>query len=403
MATRAKRGSRGGVEWRTDAKGVTRWRGVLNTKATGKVNGPWCTSQAEAKTWRVKALGEAQAGKLRKGDGRTLREAWETFIAGAEAGTITDRTGKTYSASTLDGYKRAWERIDPDLGAHRLDRITREAVQALVDRWRDDGLKPATVRNSLDPLRTIYRRAIQRGQVAVNPTLNLDVARVDNRRERFATREEAAALIAALPVGERALWATAFYAGLRRSELRALRWSNVDLADGLIRVERAWNDGAKAEHRTKTKAAVRKVPIIPELAKLLKARKLATGRDGSDLVFGRTATEPFTPTTARSRALRAWKKANDATEKDLGRPLRESERLRPIGLHECRHTFASFMIAAGANAKALSVVMGHGSITITFDTYGKLMPGGEAEVGRLLGAYLDGKNGAEPLLKVTAD
>jgi integrase len=46
------------------------------------------------------------------------------------------------------------------------------------------------------------------------------------------------------------------------------------------------------------------------------------------------------------------------------------------------------MIAAGCNAKALSVVMGHASISITFDRYGKLMPGGEAEVGRLLGAYL---------------
>lgn len=388
MATRAKRGSRDGIEWRTDAKGDTRYRGVLNTKATGKVNGPWCTARAEAKAWRVKAMAEAQAGKLRRGDGTTLRAAWEQFIAGAEAGTITDRTGKPYSPSTLDGYKRAWNRIDPELGAHRLDRIKRKNIQDIVDRWRDDGLKPATVRNSLDPLRTIYRRAIQRDQVAVNPTLNLDVARVDNHRERFATADEAAALIAALPTGEQALWATAFYAGLRRSELRALRWSNVDLAEGIIRVDRAWNDGADAEHRTKTKAAVRKVPIVPSLARLLKAHKLATGRDGSDLVFGRTATEPFTPTTARSRALRAWDKANVAAEKSIGRPLRESERLHPIGLHECRHTFASFMIAAGANAKALSVVMGHGSITITYDVYGKLMPGGEAEVGRLLSDYL---------------
>lgn len=391
MATRAKSGSKDGIEWRTDTKGVTKWRGVLNTKTTGKVNGPWTTTRAEAKGWRVKALAEAQAGTRRKGDGRTLRAAWAEFIAGAEAETITDRTGKPYSGSTLSGYSRSWKRIDPELGAHRLDRIARADVQALVDRWAADGVPAATIRNSLDPLRTIYRRAIQRDHVAVNPTLNLDVPRVDNHRERFATAEEAAALIAALPAGEQALWATAFYAGLRRSELRALRWSNIDLAEGIIRVERAWNDGAKAEHRTKTKAAVRKVPIVPALAKLLKAHKLATGRDGSDLVFGRTATEPFTPTTARNRALRAWEAANVAAEKSMGRPLRDSERLHPIGLHECRHTFASFMIAAGANAKALSVVMGHGSITITFDVYGKLMPGGEAEVGRLLGAYLDAK------------
>jgi integrase len=51
--------------------------------------------------------------------------------------------------------------------------------------------------------------------------------------------------------------------------------------------------------------------------------------------------------------------------------------LAPIGLHECRHSFASFMIAAGVNAKALSTYMGHASVTITFDRYGHLMPGNE--------------------------
>lgn len=53
--------------------------------------------------------------------------------------------------------------------------------------------------------------------------------------------------------------------------------------------------------------------------------------------------------------------------------------LDPIGLHESRHTFASLMIASGVNAKALSKIMGHASISITFDVYGHLMPGGESE------------------------
>ena len=47
--------------------------------------------------------------------------------------------------------------------------------------------------------------------------------------------------------------------------------------------------------------------------------------------------------------------------------------IAPIGLHECRHTFASLMIAAGVNAKALATYMGHSSITITLDRYGHLM------------------------------
>ena len=60
----------------------------------------------------------------------------------------------------------------------------------------------------------------------------------------------------------------------------------------------------------------------------------------------------------------------------------------PIGLHECRHTFASLMIAAGVNAKALSTYLGHSSIQITLDRYGHLMPGNEQEAARLLDRYL---------------
>jgi integrase len=57
-------------------------------------------------------------------------------------------------------------------------------------------------------------------------------------------------------------------------------------------------------------------------------------------------------------------------------------------LHECRHTFASMMIAAGVNAKTLSRCMGHHSIVITLDLYGHLMPGNENEAAGLLDAYL---------------
>ena len=57
--------------------------------------------------------------------------------------------------------------------------------------------------------------------------------------------------------------------------------------------------------------------------------------------------------------------------------------LEPIGLHECRHTFASLMIAAGVNAKALSTYMEHSSITITLDRYGHLFPGNEDEAAAL--------------------
>ncbi|HZB86312.1 MAG TPA: tyrosine-type recombinase/integrase, partial [Gaiellaceae bacterium] len=63
--------------------------------------------------------------------------------------------------------------------------------------------------------------------------------------------------------------------------------------------------------------------------------------------------------------------------------------LEPITLHEARHTYASLMIAAGVNAKALSEYMGHASVTITYDRYGHLMPGNEDQAADLLDAYLE--------------
>jgi integrase len=90
------------------------------------------------------------------------------------------------------------------------------------------------------------------------------------------------------------------------------------------------------------------------------------------LVFGRRPDKPFDPRSVNDRAYRAWRDAD----------------LQRITLHECRHTYASFMIAAGVNAKALSVYMGHSTVTITFDRYGHLMPGNEAQAAELLDAYL---------------
>ena len=70
-------------------------------------------------------------------------------------------------------------------------------------------------------------------------------------------------------------------------------------------------------------------------------------------------------------------------------PHWEAAELEGVTLHQCRHTFASFAIAAGANAKTLSTYMGHANISITLDRYGHLMPGSEREFAGLLDSYLE--------------
>ena len=86
----------------------------------------------------------------------------------------------------------------PALGAARLTEIRRADLQALIDRLLADDRDPSTIRNTLLPVRAIYRRALTRGEVALNPTVGLELPAVRGRRDRIASREEAAALLAAL-------------------------------------------------------------------------------------------------------------------------------------------------------------------------------------------------------------
>jgi integrase len=259
------------------------------------------------------------------------------------------------------------------LGYRRLSEVQRGDVQDLADRLLAEGLDPSTVRNMLMPLRAIFRRAVIRGELAVSPCTALALPAARGRRERVAEPSEAARLLDALPAGDRALWGTAMYGGLRRGELQALRWEDVDLAGGVIRVQRSW-DQLAGVIEVKSRAGARTVPIVTALRRLLIEHKLMRSASSTEIsyVFTTASGRPFDPGTITARADRAWLKAG----------------LERITLHECRHTAASMMIAAGLNAKTVSTFLGHSSISITMDRYGHLFPGSESEAAGLLDAYL---------------
>lgn len=329
---------------------------------------------SEAKAWRTDAQVALRAGSLNAAPSVRLSIAAEGWLVGARSGAIRNRSGYQYKPSTIRGYEQALRlRILPLLGATRLADIRRSELQVMIDRLLADGHDPSTIRNSLLPVRAIFRRALARGEVAVNPTTGLELPAVRSRRERVASPDEAAKLLDALSK-DRALWATAVYGGLRLGELQALTWDAVDLAEGVLHVERSW-DPREGPILPKTRASVRTVPVATVLRQHLVAHRLQSGRSAG-LVFGRTADVPLSPSSVNQRAQLAWRNAG----------------LARITLHECRHTYASFMIAAGCNAKALCVYMGHSSVTVTFDLYGHLMPGNEAEAADLLDAYLESRS-----------
>ena len=288
-------------------------------------------------------MARLQDGRLSGDRGPLTAEAVDQFIPGLHDGSIRDRSGQRYKHSTIRGYERDLRQlIVPAFGAARLGELTLPDVQRWADALAAEGRSPSTVRNNVNPLRALYGWALPRGM-----------------------------LIAALLPSDQAALGLAVYGGLRLGELLAIGSSDIDLEARTMRVVRSWDHGSHGFVAPKSKAGTRTVPIIDRLALLLSDHRVLTNQ-GDGLLFTRRNAAPISPTGLRRRMQSTWRAAG----------------LDGLGFHEARHTFASLMIAAGVNAKALSTYMGHASVSITFDRYGHLMPGNEHEARGLLDAYL---------------
>lgn len=361
-----------GIEERVDGRGVVRYRGkVYDKRARRHRSGPWTDRLAEARGWRTDAQAALKMGTLPADSGPMLRVALERFFNGMRSGQVRNRSGRIYKPSVCRLYASSYRLyVDRELGPIRVTDLRRVDIQSMVDRLSMTH-GASTVRNALMPLRAYYRWGLARGLVPMNPTTGLEVPAVDGRRDRIAAPSEVADLVAILPEGDRPLWATLFYAGLRMGEARALKIEDIDLNEGVIWVRCSWDSHAGSVE-PKSAAGNRSVPI-PKVLKAYLAPHLENRAWVKGLAFGRSADAPFSPQTMTQRADRIWRKAGLA-------------RITP---HEARHTYASMMIEAmkrdrAVNPKLLARLMGHASIATTFDRYGHLLPQGEAVAGAAL-------------------
>src|SRR5262245_39407011 len=200
-------------------------------------------TKAAAKAWRHDAMVSRERGELATPAKRTLSEAADAWLEGARAGTIHNRSGDRYKPAAIRGYEKALRlRVLPRFGDFKLSDLRRIDLQDMVDELVAEGLSASTIDSALNPVRAIYRHAITRNETTANPMRGLDTPAIRSKPKRTADPEEARRLLEALREADRAIWATALYAGLRRGEIRALRWEDVDLAQGIIRVERGWDD-----------------------------------------------------------------------------------------------------------------------------------------------------------------
>jgi integrase len=320
----------------------------------------------QAQRWRTDQQSIVRAGRSIT-DSPTIPAAWTEFEAGIRDGTVKASGGQNYRPAVIRAYEsKARLYLTPRWPARKVSELRLIHVQQLVDELVASGAAAKTVRNTIVTLRAFYRFCIRREYCAANPCDHVELPSGGVPRDRIATTAEALDLLAAVPERDRAIWACAFFAGLRRGELLALDWSNVDLAERVLRVTCSYDPGSQTYGVPKTRRGTREVGIPRLLVPYLAALDRTEG-----LVFGPTGQTPFGAPKLHERAYAAWDAAG----------------LERISLHSCRHTFVSHMIAAGVNIKRISEWAGHSSIQVTLDVYGHLLPGNRETVLEQLDAY----------------
>jgi integrase len=344
---------------------------------------------AAAKGWRTDALKDVKDKRLRAPSPRTLRQEVEEWLAGIRDGRILNKRERPYKPAVVRNYEAALRlRVLPELGERKLADVDLADLLDLKEHLQGEGCSGSTIRNTFVPLQAIYRRARRNGTVPVNPTVDLSLPTA-GVRDRAATPAEVTDLLAPLADIERALWATAFFAGLRRGEMRALRGRDVDLDAATIRVERGW-DTKEGPIAPKSVAGTRTVFLADTLRPIL-APLIARLADPDHLVFGEGET-PFEPKNVVRKARAAWKTANAAlvaAAMEAGGNAADVQLLDAITFHEARHSFSTFLDHAGVSETRADRYMGHSSGGVA-GRYRHLLPGQLAEDSRLLDGYLAG-------------
>jgi integrase len=204
------------------------------------------------------------------------------------------------------------------------------------------------------------------------------------------TRQEIKAIVESLDGRWRPFLLTAIFTGLRASELRGLRWQDIDLARRELHV-RQRADRFKEIGKPKSEAGERTVPFPPIVMNALKEWKLACPRTDADLVFPTTNGTVEYHSNIIKRALWPAQMAAGVTVLIVdanGKPTIDKDS-KPVvgakyrGLHSLRHFYASWCInrvadgGLGLPAKVVQERLGHSTIMMTLDVYGHLFPRGD--------------------------
>jgi integrase len=250
----------------------------------------------------------------------------------------------------------------PTFGNVQLRLISRESIQTFIAGKSKEGLSWRTVKHARTTLGTILRTAECWGYIEDNPVPKTRLPRRGLQPEKTVlTPEQLRSLLENLPEPSRSLVWLLVLTGLRIGELLALRWQDVDLQAGLLRVCRTLYEGHFDE--PKTRSSVRTVPLSAKGVEILtNVRPRAFNLDA--LVFCTKKGTPLSRRNLRNRQLD---------------PLCEELKMPKIGWHSLRHSNATLLDAVGTPLGTVQKLLGHSSSDITRGTYIHAMPAGGKE------------------------
>ena len=322
----------------------------------------------------------------------TLAEAGKLWLDSCELADL--------ERATLVDYRRHLElHIVPLIGAVKLSQLTVPMVRGFADALRKVGTSPAMVRKLRVSLSAILTDALERGLVAQNIIKGMRKQRRGNEADRhkgklkvgvdIPTPDEVRTFLAHLDGRWRPLFLTAIFTGLRASELRGLRWDDVDLKRGEIHV-RQRADRYRVIGRPKSETSERSVPLLPMVVNVLREHRLACPKGEQDLVFPNDAGNVYDHASIIKRGLVPLMVKAGIVDAD--------GKAKYTGLHALRHFYASWCINRRVDGglefplKLVQARLGHASIAMTADTYGHLFPRGDdsAELAAAERAFLAG-------------
>jgi integrase len=296
---------------------------------------------------------QAEAGLRREFEKASLEQPRHERLEIGEAGEryIDRLEGLGRKRTTIADYRSTLRvHFVPFFGGRALDQIGIQLVEAFIIAKQREGKAAKSISNYLGLLYSIFAYAEKRGWARSNPVALAEKPRTEPRDAdiRYLGIEELEKLIRAVSDDElgdveRVLYRTAAMTGLRRGELLALRWRDVDWTSGLIRVRRSYTRGEFG--MPKSRRSSRAVPLADALAAELERHFQRSQFNGDDdLVFAHpllgSVLDP-------SKLQKRFKKAAQRAE------------LRPVRFHDLRHTFGTRMAAAGAPLRAIQEWMGH--------------------------------------------